>query len=229
KTVIVGQSRAIARIREQLLGLASLRIPVLFRGEPGVGADHAAQTLATLTLRARTPLVIVRPGIMRPPQKSDSGKVVYLDRIEGLSLSDQGQWFTCIQKCERGEIDAPLRVIASTSSDLHQLAAVGHFDAKLATRLMQFSIEIPPLRERIDDIAPIARHLAAKIACEMGRPRVIVTPPALRALQTQPWPQNVRELRIVIERLVAFSLDGRITRDSVQRVASEAPRPQRAI
>ncbi len=223
QATIVGHSRPTARLREQIIGVAALRIPVFLHGEAGSGSDHLAQTIASLTFDLPHSLIPIRRGSSRPPQRSDLGKVVYLDHVESLSLSDQAQWSNQIKKCERGDADAPHRVIASSSADLHQLALIGRFDPNLAQRLVQFAIEIPPLRHRLEDIPALARHLASRVSLEMGRPRIVLTAPALRLLQQRPWPGNVRELRVVIEKLVAFAVDGRITRDSVDRVLSEAP------
>lgn len=222
RSLIVGQSRLIARVRNKLLGVAGLRIPVLVRGEAGSGLDHAAQAIAKLDTQRDDALLAIRPGFMRSPTKSDVGRIVYLDQVEKLSLSDQGQWLKQIAKSERGETDAPHRVVASTTFDLVQLATQNRFDMNLAQRLSQFSIEIPPLRERMEDIGLLARHLASKIASQMGRPHVLITAPAVRLLQTRTWPGNVRELKAIVEQLLAFSIDGSITRRCVQQTFSEA-------
>jgi len=223
RSMLVGHGRLITRLREQLVSIAPLRVPVLLHGEPGSGHDHVVQTLSRLSPGQPQTVVSVRCGSIRLPQRSDSGKIVYLDQIESLSLSDQAQWFIQIRKGEQGALDAPHRVVASSSADLLTLSARGHFHPELAQRLTQFTIEVPALRQRAEDIGDLTRHFAFQVGAEMGRSRITVTASALLLLQQQPWLGNVRELRMAVEKLVAFAVDGRITKEAVSRLVSEAP------
>jgi DNA-binding NtrC family response regulator len=115
----------------------------------------------------------------------------------------------------------PLRIYASTSENLHALSRREEFDKTLATRISRFAIELPPLRERIEDLAELSRALVARTAEDMGRSAVRLTPPAIAALRRHTWPHNLRELQVVIEKLVAFAQSGRITREDVRRVLNE--------
>jgi DNA-binding NtrC family response regulator len=220
-SLIVGQSRLIARVRDKVISVSGLRIPVLLSGEPGSGLDHIARVIASREESGLNSLVTVRPSCSRAPQKSDAGRVIYLDHVDELSIGEQGEWFDQIQRSERADKSAPRRILASTTENLLTLAASKRCDTNLARRLSQFSIEIPPLRDRVDDIVPLAKHLASRIASEMGRPRVLLTTASLRVLQSHQWRGNARELRQVVERLVAFSVDGEITRRNAKLALSE--------
>ena len=220
---IVGRSAAICRIREKLQGLAGLRVPVLVRGEPGTGRDHMVAALAATDEANSDGLVIVRPAAGRAPNKNDVGKVVYLDSVERLSLGDQHLWAQQIERTDREDAAAPRRILASTSADIAALARAGLFEAVLADRLAQFTVDLPPLRDRKEDISTLARALAGRVAARMGRARVLVTDPALQLLRMQAWPGNVRELEAVVERLVAYSQNGQITRSNVAAVFRECP------
>jgi len=82
-------------------------------------------------------------------------------------------------------------------------------------------VELPPLRERIEDLAELSRTLVARTAEDMGRSAVRLTPPAIAALRCHTWPHNLRELQVAIEKLVAFAQKGRITREDVRSVLNE--------
>jgi two-component system response regulator GlrR len=101
------------------------------------------------------------------------------------------------------------------------LCLIDDFDKALAAQISRFAIELPPLRERIEDLAALSRTLVAKAAAEMGRSEVRLTPPAIAALRCCAWPHNLRELQVAIEKLVAFAQKGRITREDVRSVLDE--------
>jgi two-component system response regulator PilR (NtrC family) len=102
------------------------------------------------------------------------------------------------------EIDADIRIIAATNRDLAKAVSEGDFREDLYYRINVIPIHLPPLRERREDVTPLAEHFVAKYREQMGKPVTGLTPEALRWLETADWPGNVRQLENVIERAVAL-------------------------
>lgn len=221
---IAGRSTALQTLRERVIALAPLDVPVLIRGEPGTGRRHVAQRLHAVSTVSRLPLAAVDCGgggasnFVPSPRK-----LVYLHEVSALPQTEQLRWNALLQRGEVGKDGAPRRVLASSGRDLHALARQGEFDAELAARLSRFTLVLPALRERRRDVPDLVRALSDRAAGAMGRTRVHWTREALRLLAAQSWPGNVRELQLVVERLVAFSGDGRINRAQVAELLEEAP------
>ena len=102
-------------------------------------------------------------------------------------------------------IKVDVRVVAATNRDLEEEVAAGRFREDLFYRLSVFPIELPPLRNRVEDIVPLATHFLETICAELGRDPLILTKQHSVMLQKHPWPGNIRELRNVIERAVILS------------------------
>ena len=219
---IAGRSPAMQRLRERLLALATLRVPVLVRGDRGTGRRHVARVLHAASRLADTAWVAIACAeeVAATPV---ARKVVFLDEVAALPATEQARWCELLRRSEEGIDGGPQRVIASSTRDLVALARDGGFDAAFAARLQRFTVELPPLRDRREDVTDLARVLADRAASAMGRSRLHWTREALRVLAAQSWPGNVRELATLVERLVAFSTDGRITRAQVVSVLDEAP------
>jgi transcriptional regulator with GAF, ATPase, and Fis domain len=98
-----------------------------------------------------------------------------------------------------------VRIVAATNRDLEQMIEAGSFRSDLFYRLNVFPINIPSLRERADDIAPLANHFVVQYARRMGRPVPTIPDAAMQALKNWTWPGNIRELQNVIERAVIVS------------------------
>ena len=212
RRAIEGRSSAIHRLRERIEALSALRVPVLVRGEEGSGRNHVVRCLAIasgtqeaaiMRVAAETPLV--RSGLR-------TGSILYLDEIEDHPIAEQEFYCDLIRSTERGTTDAPVRVVASTKSSLQGPSEDAAFSPRLAALLSRFLIEVPPLRERRTDIGAIAEAMSRSYSIRMRRERVAISPAAMRELQRQPWPGNVRELSEVVERLVAFSTTGVVSR-----------------
>jgi transcriptional regulator with GAF, ATPase, and Fis domain len=129
-----------------------------------------------------------------------------LDEVGAMPAAGQAKLLRAIQD---GEFDrlgdeqptrVDVRILASTNSDLEAEVKQGRFRADLFYRLNVVRIDVPPLRERKDDIAALARLAAAEVAARLGRPSPAIPPETLARLRAYPWPGNVRELRSVIER-----------------------------
>jgi len=220
---VVGRSVATLRLRERLRAVADLRVPVLFRGEEGSGRDHAVRAVLAAEGTDPRELLVVRPGDASPSPRRAAAGIFYLDGVEGLAPEEQAHWSERITARERRVEGAPRRILASTSADLETLAQEGRFDPGLAQQLGRFAIDLPSLRERPEDVGPLAQDLARRAATRMGRPRVVFTTPAIRLLQRQTWPGNIAELEAMVERLVAFSPEGQVTRRQVAMMLRESP------
>ena len=218
-----GRSNAAARIREQMKALAGLRIPVLFRGEDGSGRDHAVACLARLDGVEAKDVLKLTPASGPYRTRNDASKTVFIDGLELHSRLDQAYWAQRILESEQSIGGAPRRVFASTTSDLELLLRRGEVDAKLAETVLRFVVNIPPLRERPEDVIPLAASLSHDLSRRIGRSHVTFTAPALKLLQQQPWPGNVAQLATAIEKLVAFSPDGLVTRRLVSSLIEETP------
>jgi DNA-binding NtrC family response regulator len=206
-------------------------IPVLFEGESGVGKEVFARELHRCSARATAPFVAVNCGALpenlvestlfghergaftgavdrRTGRFAEAdGGVLFLDEIGELPLTAQVKLLRAVQEREIEPVGGgrprrvDIRVLAATNRDLRREVAEGRFREDLYYRLSAFPIRIPPLRDRREDVAPLARRLLADIAAEEGDaapPRL--TPDAVRLLETRRWPGNVRELRNALHR-----------------------------
>jgi DNA-binding NtrC family response regulator len=221
---IAGRSPAAHTLRERVLALAALDVPVLLRGEPGSGRSHLARALYAAGPPDRHGLVSIgcadaEAAARVPPARG----VVLLEEVSALAAPAQARWGELVRRSEEGVDGAPRRILASSARDLVSLAKQGRFDAALARRLSRFTLDLPPLRDRRQDIPDLARALADRAAARMGRPRVAFTREALRLLSAQSWPGNLRELEGLVERLVAFSGNGRVTLARAEALLAEAP------
>jgi len=218
--LVAGRSAAMRRVRERIRALAGLNVPVLVRGEPGTGRDQVARAIHGIGGSGDAPLVTVRAGSAAPAPRIPAGAAFFLDEIARFSAAEQAHWF---ERLRAAEAPGAPRVLACASEDLAERASEGAFHTGLAEKLQRFAILLPPLRERLEDVAQLAPLLAARIGAGMGRPGVQLDRGALALLREQQWPGNVRELANVLERLVAFSARGAITRERVREVLGESP------
>jgi len=213
---IVGPGDATCRLRDRVCALGPLRVPVLISGEQGVGHDHVARCLHTLDKATESDLVVVSSGSPIAHRAPSAGLTYYLDEVGRLTISEQAHWFENLCRAEGS--DPGIRLVASTSEDIPALVRREAFHRGLAERLLRFEVRIAPLRERREDIGPLAAHLAGRIGDAMGRGRVRIEPEALALLRAASWPGNVRELAKTLEKLVAYSPGGVVTRDRVREV-----------
>jgi two-component system response regulator AtoC len=219
--LVAGRSPAMRRVRERIRALAGLHVPVLVRGEPGTGRDQVARAIHALGGGGDAPLLTVRAGAAAPAPRLPAGGAWFLDEVARFSPPEQAHWFERLRASDAASGSA--RVLACASEDLAERASAGAFHVGLAEKLQRFALLLPPLRERTEDIAQLAPLLAARIGAGMGRPGVQLDRGALLLLREQQWPGNVRELASVLERLVAFSARGEITRERVREVLGETP------
>ncbi len=228
---LVGNSRAIRRVREMMAQVADSDATVLILGESGTGKEVVARNLHYHSKRRNRAFVPVNCGAI-PGDLLESelfghekgaftgaisarqgrfelaeGGTLFLDEIGDMSLHMQVKLLRVLQErtFERvgsnKTIKADVRIIAATHRNLEELIREGKFREDLFYRLNVFPIEMPPLRERLDDIPLLVNELIARLEAEK-RGSVRLTPPAMMALCQYRWPGNVRELANLIERLV---------------------------
>lgn len=217
---------------------AAQRTTVLLLGETGVGKELFARGIHYAGATSEQPFVAVNcaaipetlleselfgheRGAFTDARKRKSGLfelagtgTIFLDEIHQMPLSLQPKLLRVLESRRvrllggSEEVATGCRVIAASSPLLEQAVASGAFREDLYYRLNVFTISLPPLRERKDDITLIARHCLAESVNEHGRVKVL-SPAALEALHSHRWPGNVRELRNVIERAAIISGDER--------------------
>jgi DNA-binding NtrC family response regulator len=232
---IIGDSKAIKKIKDTIEKVAITDARVLITGENGTGKELVARWLHEKSNRRNGPIVEVNcaaipselieselfgheKGAFTSAIKQRIGKfeqaqggTLFLDEIGDMSLSAQAKVLRALQenKITRvgGDKDIPVdvRVIAATNKDLVKEIEKNTFRVDLYHRLSVILIHVPSLNERTDDIPLIAEKFVNEICEDYGIPRKIITPKGMNALQSIQWNGNIRELRNVIERLVILS------------------------
>ncbi len=251
---IVGTSPALQRMLQRVEAVANTPASVLVLGESGVGKELIARAIHTRSPRADGPLVKVNcasipkelfeseffghvkgafTGAHRDRvgrfQLADGG-TIFLDEIGEIPLELQGKLLRVLQESEFERVgddvtrSVDVRVIAATNRDLEKLIIEGSFREDLYYRLSVFPVEVPPLRERGDDIVQLARHFLDQTTRDFGRESMTMTRAQADALKRYDWPGNVRELKNVIERAVVLS-PGKMLRleASLPQVAASEP------
>jgi len=235
---IIGRSTIIRRLRHEALVSARASAPVLLTGEPGVGKNVLARSIHNSSGRAAGPFLTINcRAVPRElalgellgyesgyhnnqdgqPSKFElaNGGTLYLDEIDALNLDAQSALLRVIESDElirlsgRRVIPVDVRVIASTSRDLQSMVAQSAFRSDLYFRLAPFTLYLPSLRERPEDIPLLIEHTLRQIGEHLGRTPTISTE-ALQMLLNYPWPGNVRELEAVLERAAVISQKGLI-------------------
>jgi NtrC-family two-component system response regulator AlgB len=203
--------RAVVRI---LATVASHDVPVLLRGESGSGKSTLARALHAASERRERPLVAIdcqelQAGALASARifaarlEEANGGSVLLEEIGALPDRYQAAVVSLLDLHRLGRRSADVRVIATSHLDLEGAARVGRFREDLLTRVAVVEVWVPPLRDRPEDILPLARRFLAAFVGPGGMAEL--TPRAQRALLAYPWPGNVRELRNAMQRAVVLS------------------------
>jgi len=240
---IVGKSEPMLKIFDLVAQVANRRSTVLLQGESGTGKEVIAKALHLNSPRHARPFVPVNTGAMPTDllestlfghvkgaftsaiaskkglfEMADRG-TLFLDEIATMGLDTQAKILRVLQDrrfMHLGgvqEVQVDVRIIAATNVDLRQAVRDGRFREDLFYRLNVISIELPPLRQRREDIPLLVDFFLKKYAEENDRPARNITPEALRPLMSYSWPGNVRELENVIERAVVLSSGTEISLD----------------
>jgi two-component system nitrogen regulation response regulator NtrX len=217
---LVGRSRPISRLREQVSGLAPLRTPVLVSGEPGTGRDTVVRALHELGATAGSELLRVDTASFSPESPLPETGAVYLDGIERLSTEAQAYWTERVAEAEAAGFRDEPRILASTSGPLSLYLDDGNVYQELRGALLRFTIELPPLRVIADDVPEIADALVKRIGASLGR-RIRLSASAREFLATQRWPGNARQLERLLERAIGFSRGRQVRREVVKDVLSD--------
>ena len=241
---IVGRSRKIETILEMVRTVAATASTVLVTGESGTGKELVARAIHEASPRREKPFVSINCGAFPETLleselfgylrgaftgaeankkgiiESAHGGTLFLDEIGETSLAMQVKLLRVLQERRvrplggTQDVAVDVRLIASTNRDLKTMVAQGQFREDFYYRVSVIPVHVPPLRERVDDIEPLARHFLSRYALQIGKPLNDFDAESLKALKHYSWPGNVRELENAIERAVAVSGD----RDGVIRM-----------
>ncbi len=242
---IIGKSPRMRQVFDLIIQAAPSRSTILIHGESGTGKELVARAIHANSSRAERPFVTVNSGSLPIeflesnlfghvkgafagalyPKKglfdlADRGSL-FFDEIGNVPVETQAKLLRVIQERDfmrlggMESIRVDVRLIAATNMDLRQLMEEGRFREDLFYRLHVISIQLPPLRDRKDDIPLLARHFLSKYGEENHKPDLELTSEALDVLTEYGWPGNVRELENVIERAAVLTSGPRIGVDLI--------------
>ncbi|HEY5568216.1 MAG TPA: sigma 54-interacting transcriptional regulator [Gammaproteobacteria bacterium] len=238
---IIGESPALKKMLARLEAVAQTGASVLIQGESGVGKELVAHVIHARSPRSNGPLVKVNcasiphelfeseffghvrgafTGAHRDRvgrfQLADGG-TIFLDEVGEIPLSLQSKLLRVLQESEYERVGdeathrVDVRVIAATNRDLEKAVAEGRFREDLYYRLSVFPIDVPPLRDRSDDVVQLASHFLERTCKDFGNRPLTLSRQQAALLKRYDWPGNVRELKNVIERAVILS-QGKVLR-----------------
>jgi PAS domain S-box-containing protein len=248
---IVGNSRVMRRVMEDVRHVAATNASVLILGETGTGKEVFARAVHEASQRAEKPLIKVNCGAL-PESLIESelfghekgaftgatvkrdgrfsladGGTIFLDEIGDLPFQLQVKLLRVLQEGEFEPLGSAtthqvdVRVIAATNRDLFQSVQEGEFREDLYYRLAVFPVQLPPLRDRPEDIAELVQLFSHNFAQRLGRSVQPPTEEDLARLRRYNWPGNIRELQNVIERALITSTDGGLNLDRALPETSE--------
>jgi DNA-binding NtrC family response regulator len=245
RPAIVAESRAMQAVLGQLERVAPSDVNVLITGEHGTGKDVVARWIHAASPRAGRPLITVNAGGIADTlfeselfghvkgaftdAKADrvgsfelaDGGTLFLDEIANVSLKQQGKLLRVLESGDLQRVGSSrtrrvdVRVLAATNADLRREVAEGRFREDLLYRLNTIEIRLPALRERREDIPPLAALFLREQASRNRRGVVQLTTGAVRALLDHSWPGNVRELRHAVERAMLMARGSAVTEDDL--------------
>ncbi|MGM0444580.1 MAG: sigma-54-dependent transcriptional regulator [Fibrobacterota bacterium] len=241
----IGETRKITQIRSLSESIAQSRSTILITGESGTGKELIAKSIHAMSDRSGGPFIKINcaalpenlieselfgheKGAFTGALKTRSGKfelaakgTILLDEIGEMPVTVQAKLLRVLQEREVDKVggdtpvDVDVRVIATTNRNLEDEIAAGTFREDLYYRLNVFNIELPPLRERKEDIPALADHFIEKYNRENGFTVENLSDKALDALLRHTWPGNIRELENTIERAVVLTRNGAIVPQSL--------------
>jgi two-component system response regulator HydG len=252
---IIGDSPQIRTIKEQIRQVAPTNATILVQGENGTGKELVANAIYAASDRAGKPFVKVAVGALpRDLLESElfghekgsftgahkqrkgrfelaHGGTLFLDEIGSMPIETQIRLLRVLQEREfervggTETIQSDIRLVSATNEDLEQAMSDGRFRQDLFYRINVIHINLPPLRERLDDIPLLVESFVKKFPARDGSVKE-VSPDVMSAMQGYDWPGNVRELRNLIERLCVTAAGARIEASSLpEKIRGAAPVP----
>ena len=248
----VVKSKAMQEIQELIEAMAPSEANVLITGESGVGKEVVANLIHNRSRRGANPMVKLNcaafPSAMIEGElfgyvkgaftgatndfagmiAAAHGSTLFLDEISEMPAELQTRFLRVLQEREyrplgsTRTLKADFRVVAATNRPIAGALAENRLRADLYYRLNTFQIEIPPLRERKEDIPPLVANFLERFARELGKPQPEITPEAFQKLLDYSWPGNVRELQNAIEYAVVLARDSKI---NVKELPAEVQLP----
>jgi two-component system response regulator HydG len=237
---LLGSSNAMVQLREQISKVAQTRATILIQGESGTGKELVARQIHANSSRRNEKWLALNCGAVPESlleselfghergaftgahatqiglfEAADRG-TLFLDEIAELPLSAQVKLLRVLQEGEIRRVGSSqarkidVRLLAATHRDLRHEVAQGRFREDLLYRLEVIQLEVPPLRDRREDLSELISHFLTSAAAAHGKNLRSHEPAVLRVLQAHRWPGNIRELRNVIERAVVFAEGERI-------------------
>ncbi len=259
---IIGDSAALNEVLTKIEQVAPTASTVLLRGETGTGKELVAHAIHINSPREEKPFVRVNcaslaPGILeselfghekgsftgamerrRGRFELADGGTLFLDEVGDLPMEVQIKLLRTLQEREfervggNETIKVDVRVVSATNRNLEKMIEEGEFREDLYYRLNVFPINLPPLRDRLDDLPVLANHFAAKFARQMGTPPQGLTPDGMAKLREYNWPGNVRELENIIERAMILARGAPLASvhlDFGRRAATHSNTPSGAV
>ena len=245
---ILGKSKVMENVFDLIKAAAPTRSTILVQGESGTGKELAARAIHQNSNRSGFPFIVVNSGSLPPDlleshlfghvkgaftgavsekqglfEAADKG-TIFFDEISSICLETQAKLLRVMQDREfmrlggTKTIKVDVRIIAATNSDLEELIRQKAFRKDLFYRLNVIKIELPPLRERKEDIPLLVKHFLDLYTKENGKEIDGVSEDVLEILERNAWPGNVRELENLIERAVVFAKSKIITRENLPEI-----------
>lgn len=258
KTMVKGESQVIQRVYKHVALVAPTKMSVLILGESGTGKEYIARMIHEQSGRKDKPFIAVDCGSLskelapselfghlkgsftsaiadkRGVFEEAKGGTVFLDEVGNLPYEVQKQLLRALQEQKvrpvgsAQDINVDVRIIAATNEDLEKAIENGAFREDLYHRINEFSIDVPPLRERIDDLPEFAYHFLQQADEELGKEVKRISAEAIDVLKQHRWDGNLRELRNVIRRATLFAENEEITTDNLPVLASRRQKEQDA-
>ncbi len=256
---MVGDSPALQVVRELIDKVGPTAARVLITGENGTGKELVARAIHAVSPRRDRPLIEVNCaaipselieselfGHMKGSftgafadragkfEQADGG-TLFLDEVGDMSLSAQAKLLRVLQEGVvtriggAKPIQVDVRVLAATNKDLEMEIAEARFREDLLYRLNVVPIEVPPLRERLEDVPALVAHFAEQLGASAGVPGKRFAEEAVRRLQTRPWPGNIRELRNAVERALILAPGKVVTAADVDRLLPADLGPKQSL
>ncbi|TBU76185.1 sigma 54-interacting transcriptional regulator [Phytopseudomonas daroniae] len=252
---LVGRSAAMQQVIHQIELVAPTGANVLITGESGTGKELIARAIHDNSGRSRRPLIRVNcAAVPRELFESEffghirgaftgalndrvgrfelaDGGTLFLDEVGEIPLELQSKLLRVLQEQQLERVgdtrtrQVDVRVIAATNRDLRQEVRAGRFREDLYFRLNVFPIESAPLRQRPEDIPPLAQHFLERVCRQLNRPQPSLRLADIQHLQAYSWPGNIRELENLIERAVIISPGTRLRLDLPSESPDELPGP----